>query len=99
MVCDRKTIQISASHSMTLRDWIAHITQKLSLKNPSIDSSVGTLFMPANKNTHFKLEMTLKQLKDGGHISGAELEEFEIVDPVLPGVLIVQIHYDGDESM
>ena len=47
--------------------------------------------MPLNKGTHFKLDLTFRQLKEQGHISGANKEQFSIVDPVIPNVLYVNM--------
>jgi hypothetical protein len=100
MVCSRKTTVLTASFSQTLKEFIADISQKLSLKNPSLDSSKGTLFMPANKSTHTRLDLTFTQLKEQGLISGVDKEEWEILDPVIPNVLYVQMSYtEGDETM
>ena len=100
MVCSRKTKVMTANLSQTLKDFIAQLTQQLQLKNPSLDSSKGTLYMPANKQTHAKLDLTFRQLKEQGFISGTDKEEWEIVDPVIPNVLYVQMMYEeGDATI
>jgi hypothetical protein len=56
--------------------------------------------MPVNKSTHFKLDLTFRELKEQGHISGVNKEQFEIVDPIIPNVLYVQMEYEnGDAKM
>jgi hypothetical protein len=56
--------------------------------------------MPVNTSTHFRLDLTFQELKDQGFISGINKEEYDIVDPIIPNVLHVQMLYDeGDTSM
>lgn len=54
--------------------------------------------MPANKATHFTLDLTFKQLQEQGCISGANKEKYEIVDPVIASALYVQMVYEDSDA-
>ncbi len=57
--------------------------------------------MPANKATHARLDLTFRELKEQGLISGLDKEEWEIVDPVISSVLNVLMRYEegGETAM
>ena len=95
MVCNRTQLSLTVQKSDTLEKFIQRLKDEYRLLNPSIYSSRGILYVPKPVNVEalhrFKLSKTFEQLKEGGHISGDSLEEYDIMDPVIASAITAKI--------